>query len=383
MLQKTAKKTGKSKGRNTGFLLIVTLCCCLMAFFLLFDSSVITDGVKAGLLICANVIIPSLFPFMVLTTFITHTNVSEQISKPFASFTRRLFHLDEHLGYVVIMSCIGGYPVGAKIMSILYEQGKLSKETIQRMLWFCCNAGPSFIISAVGAGMYNNLRVGLLFYLSQLLSSLVMGIMISRNSAVIPLSPSAKNTTTDIPSAFVDSVCGGTTSILTMCGFVTLFAAINRLFTHLGVYDWLCAVLHTVFPWVDAAVFSSIFTGFLEVTSGCIASSQLSGVTSWVVTGFLISFCSISVIFQVMAMLRNVSIHFGQFFLSRLCNGLLTSLISTLLLKIMPGVTAVSTDPVPFPVSNVNTPLLVICLLGMCCLLFVSVKNKGHKGRQE
>ena len=79
------------------------------------------------------------------------------------------------MGSVVLLSLIGGYPMGAKSIAGLLEQGRLDRATAQRMLPFCCCAGPSFIITAVGSGMFGSAQAGILLYLVQLFVSILLG----------------------------------------------------------------------------------------------------------------------------------------------------------------------------------------------------------------
>ena len=44
------------------------------------------------------------------------------------------------------------------------------------MLRFCVNAGPAFIISAVGAGMMGSVRMGAVLFAAHILASLLLGI---------------------------------------------------------------------------------------------------------------------------------------------------------------------------------------------------------------
>lgn len=44
------------------------------------------------------------------------------------------------------------------------------------MLRFCVNAGPAFIISAVGAGMLGNVRAGAVLFAAHILAALLMGL---------------------------------------------------------------------------------------------------------------------------------------------------------------------------------------------------------------
>ena len=120
---------------------------------LLWKTKEVSEGVRAGLGSCAAVIIPSLFPFMILAGLIAATQAGAVLSRAVSGFTRRVIGMPENLGAVLLMSFVGGFPVGARMLSDMLARREIDRETAERALCCCVNAGPSFLISAVGAGM--------------------------------------------------------------------------------------------------------------------------------------------------------------------------------------------------------------------------------------
>ena len=147
----------KQKGRY-----FIALGCVLCAAILVLDGDVVAAGALSGVQLCLQTVIPSLFCFMVLTGFLINSGLYRLISLPLGPLTKGLFCLPPSMGSVVLLSLIGGYPMGAKSIAGLLEQGRLDRATAQRMLPFCCCAGPSFIITAVGSGMFGSAQAGIL-----------------------------------------------------------------------------------------------------------------------------------------------------------------------------------------------------------------------------
>lgn len=73
------------------------------------------------------------------------------------------------------MGIVGGYPVGARAAITSYERGLCTKTECERMLSFCNNSGPAFILGVVGAGVFANSSAGMLLYLAHVLASLSVG----------------------------------------------------------------------------------------------------------------------------------------------------------------------------------------------------------------
>lgn len=102
----------------------------------------VSSGVQEGLTLCGQVIIPTLFPFVVVALFIAKSGIADMLGKWFAPITNILFHLPGNASCVIFMSLIGGYPVGIKMINELYSNNEISKDEAERMSLFCVNAGP-------------------------------------------------------------------------------------------------------------------------------------------------------------------------------------------------------------------------------------------------
>ncbi|MDR1299354.1 MAG: sporulation protein, partial [Oscillospiraceae bacterium] len=116
------------------------------------------ESVKAamyGLELCANVIVPSLFPFFVLSSLMVDTGAARRIGAPLGRVMRPLFNVRGECAAAVVLGIIGGYPVGARTVINLYENGDCSKAEAERLLSFCNNSGPAFIFGVVGAGVFS------------------------------------------------------------------------------------------------------------------------------------------------------------------------------------------------------------------------------------
>ncbi len=90
---------------------------------------------------------------------------------------RPLFHVSGACASAFALGFIGGYPVGAKTAISLYENGMCTKTEAERLLAFCNNSGPAFILGVVGAGVFASSRVGVLLYLAHAAASICIGIL--------------------------------------------------------------------------------------------------------------------------------------------------------------------------------------------------------------
>lgn len=219
---------------------------------LLRHNALVGQAVGEALALCARSVIPALLPF-----FIT---VSLAIGCGLFDLLRRMGLPPEAAVFVV--GAIGGYPVGARTAGELFRQGGISRRRAQRLLTCCNNAGPSFILSIVGTGVFGDKRMGLVLYIIHLLAALAAGWLMGRIGAKKAPVNGEKCTgkgekTTQKSTSFsvllVESVRSGAASMVSICGFV--------------VYFWvLAALLRQLFPALSPAL-----GGLLELTGGITA----------------------------------------------------------------------------------------------------------------
>lgn len=347
--------------------IITALLCCAAAIGLLLYSGPVGDAVREALKVCAGMVIPALFPFMALSSFIALSGAAHYISLPFSPLTR-LLRLPRAMGATVLMSMTGGYPVGARLIALYLEQGRISPRTAARMLCFCCNAGPAFIISAVGTRLLNNTGAGIALLIAHLLSSLVIGAAMARGEKT-PRFEAPRDERRDSAAAFVEAVKSASSGMIIMCSFIVLFYAVTALLESSGATSAAVSVLGSVTP-MDEGFWRALITGMLEVTSGCIAAASTAGSAPFMLTAFLISFSGISVICQISSCFPPGAIDLQPFILSRVVHGFLTMLISYPLFRVFCRVLPSSTHMPPEPYIQPNAPLIILCFAAMCLLVF-------------
>ena len=106
-------------------LLLLAACVGAGAALLLWPEATST-GVSRGLSICSSVIIPSLFPFLVLSGFLVKSGVSAALGRRLERPTRFLFGLPGCCAAGILIGFIGGYPAGAIAVGELMKQGALT-----------------------------------------------------------------------------------------------------------------------------------------------------------------------------------------------------------------------------------------------------------------
>ena len=150
--------------------LLFTIC------LILFSNSNLSAA-KSGLLLWANSVIPSLFPFFVATELLSHTNIVDILGKLLNKVMKPLFNVRGEGSFALIMGIISGYPIGAKIAAQFRQNNVCTKEECERLLSFTNNSGPLFIIGTVGISMFGNSAIGILLFITHILACISVGIL--------------------------------------------------------------------------------------------------------------------------------------------------------------------------------------------------------------
>ena len=178
MQEKTTSKKPVEVIKTT---LLLTLAA-ITGVELITKTGIISKAVTDALFLCSSAVIPSLFPFLVFSSFIAKTSLLEKLGALMSPITKALFGLSGNCGPVILMSLIGGFPVGPHMAAELCKEQKISKKEAGLLCLFSINAGPAFVIGTVGYSMLGSIKAGVLLYTSMIISSVLLGLMLCNSS---------------------------------------------------------------------------------------------------------------------------------------------------------------------------------------------------------
>lgn len=297
--------------------------------FILFPKECVAAA-KTGLELCYNVIIPSLLPFFVLASLVVDLGLAGYLGRALEGFMRPLFRVGGACASALALGFVGGYPVGARTAISLYQQGMCTRTEAQRMLAFCNNSGPAFILGVVGAGVFSSSRVGLLLYFTHMLASCIVGVVFrfygpKEDCQSRPATPiQAKRFST----AFTQAVTGAMSSTLNICAFVIFFTVILRLLALSGVLPGTALLLGKVLGplGLTESWCQKLLTGALELTSGVAGLSQggtLVGSVS--MAAFMLGWAGLSIHCQTLSFLADSGLSAGTYFVGKLLHGAISA----------------------------------------------------------
>lgn len=120
----------------------------LTAIILTFPSSCLSFSLN-GLNLWFERMIPTLFPFMVLSGVIIRMNLTGSFVKILNPVLGKLFRLSAQCIYVIVIGFLCGFPMGAHVTAQLYEEKQITKAEAVLLLSFCNNIGPVYFLSFV------------------------------------------------------------------------------------------------------------------------------------------------------------------------------------------------------------------------------------------
>lgn len=185
-----------------------------------------------GLYQWAAKMVPTLFPFMMISSVMVYTGMDKELGNMLSIILKKIYHFSSYGLYAIFMGFFCGFPMGAKVVSELYENHKINKEEAQTLLAFCNNIGPAYfmgiIIPILHACGYENTVP---FILGMYGIPAIYGILISRMSTkkIGKTDTNYKNTkeiypansTMSLPAALKQACIDNTQSLIILGGYIT------------------------------------------------------------------------------------------------------------------------------------------------------------------
>ena len=295
---------------------LVLLCALTLAS----DGAV--DGAKAALQTCAWVIIPCLFPFLTVSLLINRLGLPLWLGSKLQGPMSLLFGVSGTGAGVLILGLLGGYPAGAAIIADLLERGELEREEAKKLLAFCNNSGPAFLIGAMGIGIFHSAAAGLLLYGVHILAAFITGLFLSGTEQP-PIKKEDKVfiASANLSAALPEAMTKAVPQILQICGYVVFFGAICGCLREMGILESLCGALALYTP-LTLQHARGLCMGLLELGCGigAMAGSTLSP-AALTLCSLITGFGGRSVCFQTAGVLQQSGIGLRHHILGRLCCG--------------------------------------------------------------
>ena len=283
------------------FLLITIIIIILLT------PKTVATGVKNGLFLWFNGLIPALFPYMIIGNLIIMSGVAVDIAvilRPIA----KILKISPNAAYCIFSGLLFGYPSCAVNSILMVKEGYLDKESANLCVCAFNNISPAFIIGFVCIGIYNKtqyiLPFLLMFYISLLLSTIIIKLFLFKKLIAPEKDYEPKTAEKNIISP---AILLAIKNITLLAGYVVIFSILSEYIVYIQHVQFalpfleICNGISKVYnniPIVMAALsfggISGVFQTFGVDSDGIISkkkyiySKAISGFTGFIVALFAV-----------------------------------------------------------------------------------------------
>ena len=293
-------------------LLRLTLAAVLGTAFLIFPSETASSA-REALIYAASTVIPTLFPFMVVSKLLGSSRATQKLAEKAKGTLFKLFGLKSDAIISVMLGFISGFPIGALTVCDSYKDGRLTKAEAERTLALSHNTGPSFPIGLVGAVLWNDRKLGVVLYMSQLLSWIMVALAYRANANAergYPAAVHGKRQESKTP-LISDIICTSATACVSIAAFTAFMSvcaeSIDLLLPNIPFYA------------------NVLFVTVLEFSQGCRQAARIGGVFGIALSSFAVSFGGLSAYMQGSSYANKLGLSAKPMLLVKLIQGTLAS----------------------------------------------------------
>lgn len=324
---------------------------------------------KDALNMCFEMIVPTLFPFFICSSILIYSGFADVLARLFRFCMYPLFKVAPAGSGAFVLGIISGYPLGALTAGQLYESNYLSKVEAERLLAFCNNSGPLFILGSVGVAVYSNIKYGAVMYISHILAAVTVGIIFRFYGKNKHSSPPTRMGTEkrSIGEIFNTSLQKSISSILTVCGAVMFFSVASRLIIDLMPIG---------------GTIGAIVSGLAEFVTGTvkIAALDIPTATKLILTAAVVGFAGASVHAQVMAVIARYNLSLFPYILGKMLHGVISALYMALYFYFNPITEAVFRPSMSRAFAGVSLfEMITAALVTLSCLIYAVVMYVRHQ----
>ena len=301
----------------------LALCAVFFMILILKNSRAAIDYTSELLILCSRTVVPSLFPFMVLSDVLLNLNVGDICQRLTPKWLCSILGISARELFIFIIGILCGFPVGAKAAGKMYSLGELDKNEVERVLTYSSIPSAAFVIGTVGISMYKNQRIGIIIYVSVLTSALIsmqLWRAVKKDAQNSIKIPHPKHASTNARADLAGAISRSAKAMLNICAFVTFFGTVCKILT--------------------ASIFKSSFfepiiplvSGALEMSSGVKQSSHIPNLTlSICASAMICAWSGFSVHLQIISTLESElgsrSVSLKPYFLHKLLQCVIAGVI--------------------------------------------------------
>lgn len=323
--------------------MIFKIILILLIVSIILNPSLALNSARDGLNTWFNILLPSLLPFFILSELFIASGFVETFGRLLQPIMKPIFNVPGPGAFPLVMGIISGYPVGAKLSSRLRENGIISRIEGDRLITFTSTSGPLFMLGAVLVGMLGNPNLRSMLLLPHYMSILTIGVLFRfyRANSKYSLNPSKdifsikKRENIPLSKLLANSVVESMNSIFLVGGFVIFYNVIIELLLASKFTNYILLKIAKHLS-INPSIVEGIFSGFIELTTGCKKISQLNIdlFHKILILNFLIAWGGLSILSQTTGFISQTDLNVSLYIFSKLLHGLISCIYTYILYSI-------------------------------------------------
>ena len=315
-LKSTAKKLFSPRNFAICFLVILAILMVVKPAYYLAST-------RRGLSLFATTVLPSLFPFYFCAIMLTKIGAAKTLSLMFEKPMAKLYRTPKESAYVMLLSMLSGYPVGASCTKELYTAGTIDEKDAKTISAFASTSGPIFILGTLGTAIFSNVWIGVIVLVSHYLGAILNGI-IYKNRKEDVSHHSVTVASENVDNVLSSSVEKSTLAMLMLGGYIVLGGILVDTLSLLGVDSAIKIPLGEKAQPIVALIF-----GTVEMTRGIIECAKCSSLPLGIaLASGIVSFGGLSVMLQTHSFLSVCGVKFKDILVRKITQSTISFLIA-------------------------------------------------------
>ena len=291
-----------------------------ISIFVFFELFIMRETVYTSIMyaldIWVNKLIPSLFPFFIITDILINYNITGYIPKIIKKICKYIFNISDNMLTIFILSMFSGFPTNARSARALYDKGLISVEEANHILIFSHFANPAFILTTIAIYFFNNRELGIYLLIIHYLSNFILGFCF-RFFFKYTDSNNTNGNSISFSNIFIGSIKNAIDTIITICGVIVIFLLLSSIIINTFNFNGYTKM---------------IIKGIFEITIGIESLSKLGLTNSskLIISSIFLAFGGISVHVQVLSQIVGTKIKYIYFFMGRMYQVIISLILAYL-----------------------------------------------------
>jgi len=282
---------------------------------LLINKELVFNTISFSLDMWVKNLIPSLFPFFIISDILITYNFVKYIPKHIINFFSYLFNVKKECVLIFFLSMLSGFPSNAKNVRKLYDLKIINGKEASHVLMFTHFSNPLFVLGTLSLFFLNNKNLGIIILLSHYLSNIIIGLIFRNFNTKSEKKYITKEKNLNFGPVFINSIKSSIDTLLLILGTLSCFLVISAIIINRFNLN---------------SINSLLIKSMLEITMGLkeLSLFNFTDLTKVMLSSSILSFGGLSVHMQVISQLIDTDISYKKFLIGRIYQTIISFVLS-------------------------------------------------------